>query len=151
MVRLFKTFGIACLLMTAYSTRALAQSTPASILELNVENIVNYTADVADTSKFATDTGVTAAATPRNFATLLIIGDIVAVNGQPAKGNFVYNARTVNLNPAGAPGQAIADLVHGNANFHTFEILKSDGTPVGSIMATGLGGAGSAAPGSPAS
>jgi uncharacterized protein (TIGR03437 family) len=38
--------------------------------------------------------------------------------------------------------------VRGNVNHQTFEILKSDGTPLGSIMGSGLG-VGSAPPGAP--
>jgi hypothetical protein len=49
------------------------------------------------------------------------------VNGQPAKGTFVYRTLTLNLRAAPTPGQAIADIVRNNVNNQVFEILKSDG------------------------
>ena len=41
---------------------------------------------------------------------------------------------------APTPGQAIADTAHTSLRSHTFEILKIDGTPVGTMMSFGLDG-----------
>ena len=84
---------------------------------------------------------------PRNFDYFLIIGDIVALNGQPAKGTFANTTRMINLRTAPTPGQAIGDVVRNTVNNQIFEILKSDGTPLGTITTYGLGGAGSPPPG----
>ena len=65
-------------------------------------------------------------------------GDAVAVNGQPAKGLFAARDRWIAAYPVPAPGQAIADVRRGRIREFTFEILQSDGTPVGSIMGMGL-------------
>ena len=57
-------------------------------------------------------------------------------------------AVNVGLRPAPVPGQAIADTVRVGLAVFTFEILKSDGTPIGTIVTNGFAG-GSAPPGSP--
>src|ERR1051326_7279564 len=68
------------------SSAALAQVPFRTTLELDVENIVSYSSDLLDASKFATDPNLTTAAGVRNFQFVMAIGDIVAVNGEPAKG-----------------------------------------------------------------
>jgi hypothetical protein len=85
---------------------------------------------------------------PGAFLNVVHIADIVAVNGQAVKGTMVFTGRTTFFRPSPTPGQAVAD---GRRNFRgdgSFEILTIDGTPIGSIMFTGLNG-GSAAPGAP--
>jgi uncharacterized protein (TIGR03437 family) len=142
-------FG-AVLFSAVFSQPGLAQmATPATILEIDVENIVQYHEDAFDVSKFGTNPNVTMPVVPRNFDYFLIIGDIVAVNGLPAKGTLVNTTRMINLRTAPTPGQAIADVVRNNVNNQIFEILKSDGTAVGTITTYGLGGAGAAPPGAP--
>ena len=54
------------------------------------------------------------------------------------------------LAKAPVPGQAIADTAHVGLAVFTFEILKSDGTPIGTIMTYGFAG-GPAPPGAPLS
>jgi uncharacterized protein (TIGR03437 family) len=115
-----------------------AQAPPTTILEIDVENPVQYFEDTPDLSKFATDPNATTAFPPRNFAWTMYIGDIVAVNGQPAKGTVTRNLRQVFLNTAPSPGQAIADAVRNAVTADTFEILKSDGTPIGTMVSYGL-------------
>src|SRR5260370_24393483 len=88
-----------------------AQGTPSPvILQVDLENLVNYVDDIADPSKLATAGSVTTASTPLNFYTGLTLGDIVAVNGQSAKGAFVGNSRQINLRPSPTPGQALSDV-----------------------------------------
>jgi hypothetical protein len=62
-------------------------------LELDVENIVSYASDLFDASKFAMDPNLTTAAPVRNFQFVMAIGDIVAVNGEPAKGSMIAGSR----------------------------------------------------------
>jgi uncharacterized protein (TIGR03437 family) len=135
-------------LLAAHCGVALGQSTPATILTIDLNNFVEYRQDVSDPAKFASVPGVTTAATPLNFYTATMFADIIAVNGQPAKGLYVGRPRTVLATPTPTPGQAIADTTHNSFRDVYFEILKSDGTPIGSIVATGLSG-GAAPPGAP--
>src|SRR5262249_49427241 len=53
-----------------------------------------------------------------------------------------------NLRAAPVNGQGIADVVRNNVNNQVFEILQNDGTPIGTIVTSGLG-VGSAPPGAP--
>jgi hypothetical protein len=123
---------------------------PPAILEIDVENAVRYLEDSSDLSKFAIDPNMTTAVPPKNFFFRMNIGDIVAVNGQPAKGTMTRNNRTIDASPVPNPGQAIADTVRNSVIADTFEILKTDGTPIGTIVSYGLS-AGTPPPGAPLS
>ncbi len=145
-----KTFFsiVFCALGSWNSAQAQGPPSPV-ILQIDVENLVNYVDDISDASKLATAGGVTAANTPLNFYAGLTLGDIVAVNGQGAKGAFVGHSRQINLRRTPTPGQAISDLTRTVAADQFYEILKSDGTPIGTIMVSGLAGTGPAPPGAP--
>src|SRR5215475_1532021 len=125
----------------------LTQKDRTTILQIDVENIVRYIEDVP-ANLFATNPNVTTSAEPKNFGSQVVIGDIVAVNGEPAKGTLVNHARTINLRPAPTPGQAIADTNRNEIQYLAFEILNADGTPIGTIMIVGFAG-GSPPPGAP--
>jgi hypothetical protein len=129
---------------------ALGRKNPPTILQIDFENNVQYNQDVFDVSKLATNPGVTTVAAAKNFMSNVVIADIVAVNGQPAKGVFFRERRMIFLNPAAAPGQAVADVARTFSGFETaFEILQADGTPVGSIFLSGFGGGRPPPPGAP--
>jgi hypothetical protein len=132
---------------------AFGQATPV-ILTIDVDNYVEYQSDIADPAKLATLPSVTPSVQPRNFFVATVIGDIVAVNGQAAKGTVIGRARAIRLNPAGStaaggPGAAIGDIHRVSIREEIFEILKDDGTPVGTIMAHGLNSANDPPPGAP--
>src|SRR5215469_16072927 len=129
-------------------TLTLGQQPPPTILTIDVEKVVAYQGDISDPSKFATNPGVTPSAGARVFDVAVVFGDIVAVNGQPAKGVYVSRPVGIFLTPTAKPGQAIADTTHTSLRSHTFEILKIDGTPIGTIMSSGLDG-GPPPPGAP--
>jgi len=99
------------LLAAAGSYSAAAQVTYSTTLEVDVENIVSYTSDVFDASRFATDPNLTTATPARNFGFIMAVGDIVAVNGEPAKGSLLVRLQSIILNPAPSPGQGMADIV----------------------------------------
>jgi hypothetical protein len=144
-----RAFAMAVLLVTAFRNAGQAQTLSPTILEIDVENVVTYFEDNSDFSKFATIAAVTTPTPAKNLGYFLIIGDIVAVNGRPAKGTFVNTTRGINLKPNPTPGQAIADVTRGTVNNQVFEILTADGTLLGTISTYGLGGAGIPPPGSP--
>lgn len=130
---------------------AVAQPLPTT-LTIDVANVVEYQEDIYDPVKFARNGGVTPSAgigsggAIANFAVVTIVGDIVAVNGQPAKGVYAGRTRVLNANPTPRPGQAIADVTRTALREHIFEILQPDGIAVGTIMAIGFSG-GSPPPG----
>jgi uncharacterized protein (TIGR03437 family) len=142
---------LAMVLCVAACTRlGLAQIPPASILQIDVANNVLYLQDTSDVSKFATDPKATTVAGhgSNNFNLGVGIADIVAVNGQPVKGTHIRSAQNFFSSTAPAPGGAIADTVRVAQAMFTFEILKSDGTPIGTIVTNGYGG-GPVPPGAP--
>src|SRR4051812_7871904 len=114
------------LVITLGCNSVFGQGSSSVILAVDVENLVNYVGDVAEPSRFATNPNVTPAAVPKNFHGVAVLGDIVAVNGQPSKGVFAFVSRVLQLTRTPNPGQAIADVVRTNANDQTFEILTSD-------------------------
>ncbi len=127
---------------------AVAQTPPPAVLQIELENYVVYFSDVADYSKLATDPNKTTAVVPKNYGVSYGIADIVSVNGKAVKGVFTERRFQLNHTPTPAPGQAIADAVRQNFLERHYEILKADGTQIGSIMTVGPGG-GSPPPGAP--
>ncbi len=129
--------------------RLLAQTQPPLTLQLDIDNSVIYVQDVFDVSKYATNPSITPPASQPTFSFFTGIGDIVAVNGQPAKGTWSYVFQRVNLTTAESAGRAIADTSRQGLMQANFEILSADGTPIGSLVAIGLGGTGAPPPGAP--
>jgi hypothetical protein len=125
----------------------LAQTAPQAVLELDI-NYLYYENDQPDYSKLATDPGSVRGVPGKNLIDFVFVGDIVAVNGKPAKGTFVSRAKMLALNPNPVPGQAIADINRANIQHSAFEIMTADGRAVGTIFANGMGG-GVAPPGAP--
>jgi hypothetical protein len=129
------------ILMSAVCGRpARGQATPATFIEIDLENVVEYQTDISDVSKFATSPSVTPSGGVKESTPIVVFGDIVSVNGLPARGVYVSRPVAILITPTPAPGRAIADTAHASLRSHTFEILKSDGTPVGTMMSTGLDG-----------
>lgn len=134
--------------LTAAVSALFAQAPPA-ILTVDVDKVVVYEADVPDVSRLATASVQTPGTPANNFYTVVWIGDIVAVNGMPALGTWTVKGHSLSLSKTPRPGTGIADS--GAALFFdwVFDIQQADGTPVGSIMASGWGGA-TKPPGAPA-
>ena len=139
----------ATVLLAVHCSVALGQSPTATVLTVDLENFVIYQTDASDISKYATNPGPTPSVLPKNFFVETLLADVVAVNGQPAKGLYAARGQTIVTSPTPASGGAIADTTHNSIRQQIFEILKSDGTPVGTIVAMGLS-AGASPPGSPA-
>ena len=149
LLRLRKTALAAALCAAAFSQPALAQVPPASVLRIDTVNAVAYYEDTGDVSKFAADPNMPTPMTPgKIFNRQIAIADLQAVNGQRVMGVHTRVGTLIGLVTAPSPGHAIADTVRGSALEISFEILKSDGTPIGTIMASGLS-SGASPPGSP--
>lgn len=140
MIRKTETVTRIVLLMAAHCALAVGQQSPLTTLTIDVANVVEYQGDISDPTKFATIPTATPSAGARTFSVEVVFGDIVAVNGEPAKGVYVGRPVGIQLTTAPKPGQAIADRTHASLRSHTFEILAVDGTPIGTIMSSGLDG-----------
>jgi uncharacterized protein (TIGR03437 family) len=131
---------------------ASAQQPRTVTLTVDLGNTVEYQEDIYDPVKFARSPNVTPSLRfgtgIANFGVAILLGDIVAVNGQPARGLYAGRSRVINANPNPRLGQAIADVTRVAIREHIFEILQSDSTPIGSIMAMGFSG-GDPPPGQP--
>src|SRR5271165_1965139 len=131
-----KTALAAALCAAAFSQTGRAQVPTASVLRIDTGNAVLYNEDTSDVTKFATDPGVPTPIATRNFTRTVALADIQAVNGQPVTGLHTRAViANIVLRPAPTPGQAIADTTRNAAAVISFEIMKSDGTMIGTIMA----------------
>ena len=132
--------GMLALAMWPWSGEA--QTAGAAILRIDIANYVPYHYDVFDHEKFATAPTLTPTATPagmgRAFDFFVFIGDIVAVNGKPAKGLWTARTTTFIFEPNAAAGHSTADLTRQNLIDMYWEILQVDGTPIGTLTASGL-------------
>ena len=102
------------ILIALCSEAVYGQGSSSVILEVDLENRVQYFGDISDPSKLATDPNATTPVPSRNFVPVLIIADIVAVNGQPARGTSVFHIRQINLRTAPNAGEATAYIVRNN-------------------------------------
>ena len=147
------------LLAMVYCIPARGQA-PAATLYIELQNVVEYQVDTSDLSKYGTDPNVTQGKIARGLGvgcagnTIIGYADIVAVNGQPARGTYAVRGVSVCLIPtpvSGFNGQnAIADTTWPSMRDETYEILQSDGIPpVGTIMTSGLSSGMPSPPGPP--
>lgn len=120
-----------------FGTLAFGQTVPV-VLDMDVENAVRYINDVADPSKLAINIAPTAAASTRAFTDTIYIGDIVAVNGKPAKGLWTSRQFTMGFSPTPAPGSAVADVAQATIAECKYEILTANGALIGRVMDGGL-------------
>ncbi len=143
-----------CLIQLAILGIYLSQLSPASgqqpaVLQIQVQNFVNYYGDTTDWTKLAANPNQTSPSAPvPNFAVSLDVADIVSVNGEPCKGVFTERRIQYKRSTSATPGQFIADTTSSAIQDRFFEISKLDGTPIGNIIVTGFGGT-VPAPGTP--
>ena len=116
----------------------LAQQPRITVLDIEVENAVRYFADVNDPSKLALNVSPTAPNPTKAFTDSIFVGDIVAVNGKPAKGLWTSRQYVMGFSPTAAPGSAIADVSQGTIAECKYEILNADGAFIGRLMDGGL-------------
>ena len=152
MIRIVETFTMTVLSLALYGSSARAQA-PAATLKVELQNVVYYLVDTPDISKFGTNPNITPNMRVGCFLlgiTDVALGDIVAVNGHPAKGTWVDRGMGLCLTPTPAPSQSIADTTRDSIRYQTYDILQTDDTPVGTIMTNGLNLGGPSPPGPPA-
>ncbi len=139
-----------CLAFTAsLGFHAAAQTPAATILTIEMENVVQYQENFANQSKNGTSGGMEPAiGPPATFSPGYFIGDIATINGKKTKGTTFARNLFVNLNANPSGSQAIADINRFQAMEILLEIQQADGTAVGTIVLTGVTG-GAAPPGAP--
>src|SRR5205085_12633783 len=113
----------------------IAQAPPPAVLTIDLENIVLYAGDTPDVSKLAATASKTTQAPSNNFYPVLWLGDVVAVNGKPAKGTWTVRGNVLSRGPSATPGTAIADSSGALFFDWILDLMQPDGTPIGSLMA----------------
>jgi len=104
------------------------------VLIIDTHNMVTYRGDVTDATKLGRDPGVTTPLPARAFQYTHNVGDIVAVNGKPAKGIIMNRVAALSLSVNPQPGQMIADFNGGGSIICFWEILGPDGNWVGTLV-----------------
>jgi hypothetical protein len=145
-----KRFGLTwiALAIAGVTCRPSEAQTP-TVIQIDIENYAYYYADNPDYNKLAGSAQAVPPVSTKTFSSFIGLADIVRVNGASAKGTWSIRATTTNYTPTPQPGQAIADTTRNFFVDWVWEIQQADGTPVGTIMATGMG-FGPPPPGSPA-
>jgi hypothetical protein len=108
-------------------------------LNIEVANYVTYRGDITDSNKLARDPGVTSPLPARAFQYTHNIGDIVSINGKPAKGLQAARIAALSTSVNPQPGQMIADFNGGGGMFCVWEILGADGNWIGTLVDGGSG------------
>jgi hypothetical protein len=131
-------------LMAVLGSTTSAQTPPATILTIEMENVVRYNENFASPARNGTSTAVEAqTAAPATFFPGTFVGDIVAINGRKSKGAAVARLYTVGLNSNPSGSQGIADVNRAQTLDILLEIQQADGTSVGTLVLSG------SAPGEP--
>jgi len=137
---------LAGLWMVAGTIGVYAQALDEPVVwTVELENVVNYKGDVTDSTKLARDPGITAALPTRAFQVSYNAGDIVAVNGKPAKGFFTGMYGNVTSSVIPQAGLHVAELSSTTPILQHIQFLGPDGAWIGSIT---IYGGNSAAPAS---
>ena len=106
-------------------------------LIVDVDNVVAYRSDIADPNRRGTDSTLSTPGPVRAFTDLLFVGDVVAVNGRPAKGLWTSRQFQMNFSPTPQPGFGVADVTRGTLADCKWEFLDADGAFVGAIVDSG--------------
>jgi hypothetical protein len=131
-MQLTRLTALACCLLPA---ACLAQS--PVIITIEVENYVEYLQDNNDVMKTGTDPGVTTPLFPNTFINSDHYGDIVSVNGVPAKGLLYGFCRVLGASARPNPGFPIADTTVSTQRAYYFQIQSATGTPIGTLVTSG--------------
>lgn len=135
---------------TIFLLTSLSCAQEVTVLDIDVANTTAYHYDSADYARFATDgNAVNFAGAARTFGVFMNFGDIVAVNGQAARGTWVSRVFVFRMSTTPVAGSSIGDSNRfGIAEFQV-ELQLADGTAIGSLFMQGQN-FGSPVPGAPA-
>lgn len=131
----YSLFGFAL----AFSCLHAADQPLISALIIETDNVVTYVGDVTDPSKLALTTTLTTPGTTRAFTETITVGDVVSINGRPARGLWQSRGFSMGYSPTAAAGFAIADSAEGGPGECKWAILTADGILVGRFQEGGLG------------
>jgi hypothetical protein len=126
----------------AQSKFAFGEADPRSdkpiVITIETENHVQYRGNISDPAQYAKNPNPTTAPVI-TFAKNVQIADIVAINGESAKGLWTTHFLVTPFRRNPAPGQAIADLDSGALVYCAYEVLAPDGSYIGTLFDMGIG------------
>ncbi|MCC6861464.1 MAG: hypothetical protein IT158_23045 [Bryobacterales bacterium] len=128
-----------CFLAT-FAAGIPAQTPRVALLEIEFENQVSYRLDVPELARLATAPGLVSPVLDRGFIGFIGIGDVVAVNGKPAKGLWMNRGEVLTPGPAPAPTMAIANVASGNHTHCSIDLFTGEGVWVGRLADGALSG-----------
>ena len=123
----------------ALSCAHAADQPQFSVLTIETDNVVTYVGDVTDPTKLGLLSTATTPGATRAFAETITVGDVVSINGRPAKGLWQSRGFSMGYSPTAAAGFAIADSAEGGPGECKWAILNTDGVLVGRFQEGGLG------------
>lgn len=130
--------------LAACAAVSLAQTAPVTVLEIEMSDVVVYWENLPDLSKWAKSQAPVpfVQSFPDNaFKQRTMIGDVVSVNGTPAKGVFHALFKNIMGSRMVVPGRAIAD-VEGCLIEFRYVLLDAEQNLIGSIAGSGNSAAG---------
>jgi len=118
-----------------------AQPARAAKLDIVVDNAVTYRYDNPDPSTWGKQTAITPNTPQRAFQDLVSIGDIVSINGKPAKGLWTTHGVQLPFSTNPVPGNPIANVASSEGAFGhlgcTWVLYTADGRYVGRLTDRG--------------
>lgn len=129
----------------------MAQGPAGSLLQIDIRDHTLYALTDVESSKLGKNLspGPIPASPNALYGSVIGIGDIVAVNGIPAKGTVFERVTSILSTPAFTPGQTLADVPRNGFYEWMIELMNPDGTLIGSVIASGMAGSGPPPPGAP--
>ena len=129
-----KRFFLLAALSSPSIFTVFAQNDNRVVLIVDVDNAVTYRSDITDYARRGADTSLTTAQPARAFTDGINIGDIVAVNGKPARGLWASRTYAMGFSPTPAAGFGIADAALGGTADCKWAFYDADGRFIGAIF-----------------
>jgi hypothetical protein len=112
---------------------AFGQGENRVTLIVDVDNVVSYRSNIIDLDELGATGTQTAPPALRPFTDALTVGDIVAVNGVPARGLWTSKVFVMGFSPTPAPRFGISDRASGSLAECRWEFLDNEGRLIGAI------------------
>ncbi len=126
-------------ILLAAGALSVASAQRVATLEIEVENSVVYRYDQGDPSLWAKTSTPVPAAFDKAFVDFCQLGDIVSVNGSPAKGLHMTCGTRMGFSATPQPGFAIADVSMGSGRQEcNWELYTAEGRFVGRFVDGGF-------------
>lgn len=117
--------GIGLWTATSSVTGRVASAAAPLTHVIDIQDLVIYRYDTFDVTQYGSQPGLTMPLPLRPFMSVVWLGDVLAVNGVPARGSLTVRGTAVGT----ALNTVVADWV--------FDVQRTDGSPVGTLVATG--------------